>query len=186
MRRPLPRETETRSTCRTRTRTPGRPPLPSSVNKNASSLLQRTRGYPIGEPPLRLANGHLVALKDRQNPPPPPVEGKGVVCFRCRERGHSARKCNAPQPTQGPARPLRNGLGHRDGSSGAIRPFAAPPVASASSKSPDATRKMEERMLSIGPTASVSPFDAKTGPLAGAAENGPCVQLSLEHIAAAR
>ncbi|KAH8010107.1 hypothetical protein HPB51_024782 [Rhipicephalus microplus] len=53
----------------TRTRTPGQPPLPGSVNKNGNPVLQCTRGYSIAEPPQRLANGHLVALKDRQSPP---------------------------------------------------------------------------------------------------------------------
>ncbi|KAH8010008.1 hypothetical protein HPB51_024358 [Rhipicephalus microplus] len=44
---------------------------------------------------------------------PPPVGGKGVVCFRCRERGHTARECNAPQPTQEPASPSGNGVSRR-------------------------------------------------------------------------
>lgn len=39
--------------------------------------------------------------------------GKGVVCYRCHERGHTARSCNAPQPTQGPARPSGNGVSRR-------------------------------------------------------------------------
>ncbi|KAH7931936.1 hypothetical protein HPB51_029618 [Rhipicephalus microplus] len=119
------------------------------------------------------------------SPKSPPVGGKGVVCFRCRERGHTACECNAPQPTQGPPRPSGNGVSRRDGPFGALRPFAAPTVVSAASKSPDATRKKEERRPNVAPAARVSPSDAKTGPLAGAAENGPCVQLSLKHNAAA-
>ncbi|XP_075736710.1 uncharacterized protein LOC142776625 [Rhipicephalus microplus] len=47
------------------------------------------------------------------SPKSPPVGGKGVVCFRCHERGHNARECNAPQPTQGPARPSGNGVSRR-------------------------------------------------------------------------
>ncbi|KAH8027063.1 hypothetical protein HPB51_001959 [Rhipicephalus microplus] len=95
----------------TRTRTAGRPPLPGSVSKNGNPVLQCTRGYSIAEPPLRLVNGHLVAQKDHLNLPP--VGGKGVVCFRCHERGHTARECNVLQPTQGPARPSGNGLSRR-------------------------------------------------------------------------
>ena len=39
--------------------------------------------------------------------------GNGVVCYRCHERGHTARTCNAPHPTQGPARPSGNGVSRR-------------------------------------------------------------------------
>ncbi|KAH8009798.1 hypothetical protein HPB51_019867 [Rhipicephalus microplus] len=47
------------------------------------------------------------------SPKSPPVGGKGVVCFCCRERGHSARECNALQPTQGPPYPSGNGVSRR-------------------------------------------------------------------------
>ncbi|KAH8009703.1 hypothetical protein HPB51_019014 [Rhipicephalus microplus] len=48
------------------------------------------------------------------SPKSPLVGGKGVVRFRCRERGHTARECNALQPTQGPARPSGNGVSRRN------------------------------------------------------------------------
>ncbi|KAH8030489.1 hypothetical protein HPB51_007457 [Rhipicephalus microplus] len=109
------------------------------------------------------AASEQIPRSSKGSPKSPPVGGKGVVCFHCRERGHTKRKCNAPQQTQGPARPLGNGVSRRDGPSGALRPFAAPPVVSAASKSPDATRKKEERRPSVTPAARVSPSDAKTG-----------------------
>ncbi|XP_049524096.1 uncharacterized protein LOC125945831 [Dermacentor silvarum] len=45
--------------------------------------------------------------------PRPPQSDRGVVCYRCHERGHIARTCTVRRPTQEPPRPSGNGVGRR-------------------------------------------------------------------------
>ncbi|KAH8034907.1 hypothetical protein HPB51_003194 [Rhipicephalus microplus] len=45
--------------------------------------------------------------------PPPPVGGKGVVCFRCRERGQTVRDMTTSAPTGGPDPTSSDGAGTR-------------------------------------------------------------------------
>ncbi|KAH6932245.1 hypothetical protein HPB50_004047 [Hyalomma asiaticum] len=48
----------------------------------------------------------------RDMPSSPNVD-KGVVCYRCHERGHLARSCSSRRPALGPPRPSGNGASRR-------------------------------------------------------------------------